>query len=188
LRRTARALASAESLYGYPRGYIRGVSDRGALATAWPRLYAIGLLAALWWLLSGGDPHSWIIGVPAVLGAYWQVQSRPVKEKRPISLIGLLRFAPYFVWESLRGGLDVALRTLAPHMRIQPGFRAYRTQLRRPDARVFFANCVCLLPGTLAADCEGDRVQVHQLDARFDTTDDLRLLEQAVLRIYPETN
>jgi multicomponent Na+:H+ antiporter subunit E len=147
---------------------------------------ALGLLAGLWWLLSDGDPGSWVIGLPAVAAAVWSVRRLRPARIGSVSLSALLRFVPFFLWESLRGGLDVARRTLAPRMRVQPDLILYRTRLSRPDARVFFTNCVSLLPGTLAADLRGDRLAVHVLDAASDAERELRLLERAVARVYPQ--
>lgn len=144
-------------------------------------------LAGLWWLLSDGDPASWVIGLPAVVAAGWSAQRLTSGHNGAVSVAGLLRFVPFFIWESLRGGIDVALRTLAPRMRIRPGLATYRTALRRQDARVFFANCVCLLPGTLAADLNGDRLDIHMLDAASDPVGELRRLELPVARVYPDT-
>ena len=147
----------------------------------------LALLAGLWWLLTGGDSASWLVGLPAVAAAAWAAGRLQSAGGPPVSLPGLLLFLPFFLWESLRGGIDVMLRTLAPRMRIHPGTAEYRTGLRREDARVFFANCLCLLPGTLAADLSGDRITVHLLDARVDPGEDLKRLERAVARVYPQS-
>jgi len=141
-------------------------------------------LAGLWWLLTDNTPGSWLIGVPVVLAASWSARCLGSDERNTISYAGVLRFVPVFVWESLRGGIDVAWRTLAPRMRIQPGYTRYRTLLPQTNARVLFANCVCLLPGTLAADLHGDLLEVHMLDRGVDPGADLRRLETAVARIY----
>lgn len=38
----------------------------------WGRaLWSLGPLAALWWIITGGDPASWGVGIPAVLAAAW---------------------------------------------------------------------------------------------------------------------
>jgi multicomponent Na+:H+ antiporter subunit E len=140
--------------------------------------------ALLWWLLSGGAPGSWLIGIPAVLAAGWAARRLDISGRRTISASGVLRFLPLFLWESLRGGIDVARRILAPQLRVQPGFTLYRTNLQQPSARVFFANCVCLLPGTLAADLECDRLRVHMLDVGLDPHAELQRLERAVALIY----
>jgi multicomponent Na+:H+ antiporter subunit E len=148
----------------------------------------LGLLAfaSLWWLLSDGAWGSWLIGLPAVLAAGWAARRLGTGERWTISISGVLRFFPLFLWESLRGGTDVARRTLAPRLRIQPGFTLYRTGLQQTGARVLFANCVCLLPGTLAADLQGDRLRVHMLDDTIDPEVELQRLERAVALIYRE--
>jgi len=147
-----------------------------------------GLVAGFWWLLSGGGLTSWLIGVPVVLAASWSLQRLRSADAGSISMSGLLRFIPLFLWGSLRGGIDVGMRTLAPRMRIRPGIIVYRTLLQSIAARVFFMNSVSLLPGTLVADFNHDQLTVHMLDDSIDPEDELRRMEQAVLRIYPESN
>jgi multicomponent Na+:H+ antiporter subunit E len=157
--------------------------------TFYPRdLLLIPVFAALWWLLTDGAPDSWLLGLPAVLAASWWTQRLRCSRSGTISWLGLLRFIPMFLWESLRGGIDVTRRVLAPRLRLQPGFLVYQTRLREPPARVFFANCMCLLPGTLAAELDGQRLNVHLLDATIDNTGELRRLEHAVARIYRQSD
>ena len=148
-------------------------------------LATVGLLACLWWLLSGGTTSSWVIGIPAVLLSGWWLQRLRPAVNGTLSVSGLLVFTPFFIWQSLRGGLDVARRTLMPRMRIQPGLAVYATRLQHPPARVFFVNCVSLLPGTLAADINGDELTVHMLDNRADPARELEHLEHAISRIFP---
>ncbi|RCX32763.1 Na+/H+ antiporter subunit E [Thioalbus denitrificans] len=145
---------------------------------------ATALLAAavLWWILAGGSAASWAIGVPAVVLAAWS--ARRLGTGSALSLTGLLRFLPFFAWESLRGGVDVARRTLGPRLRIAPGFLDYRTALPEGAPRRFFATCVSLLPGTLAAEIEGDTLAVHQLDAGGDSQAELARLERAVAGLF----
>jgi len=152
-----------------------------------PVLLPLGL-AGLWWLIADGDHSSWIVGVPTVLAASWAAHRLGTGEHWTVSVWGILRFLPLFIWESLRGGMDVALRTLALRLRIQPGFARYRTDLKQQNARVFFANCVCLLPGTLAADVQGNELHVHMLDGSVDPQSDLLRLERAVARIYRQSD
>lgn len=150
------------------------------------RLLVPGLfLAAFWWLLTGGEPASWGIGLPVVLSATWARHRLKRGEGASYSLRGLIRFLPFFFWQSLWGGLDVARRTLSPRLPVDPGFFLYRTRLSQPQARVFFANCISLLPGTLSADLQDDRINVHLLDAATDPTAELVRLEHAVQGLFP---
>jgi multicomponent Na+:H+ antiporter subunit E len=146
----------------------------------------VASLALLWWLLTNGDLSSWLIGVPVVLAAGWSLQHLRATGGQSFSIYGLIRFIPFFIGESLRGGIDVARRTLAPRLRIRPGFVIYPTLLQGNNARVFFVNSVSLLPGTLAADFNDDQLTIHMLDESIDPEDELRRLEHAVSRIYPQ--
>lgn len=152
------------------------------------RLSIAGIaLAGFWWLLSGGDPGSWLVGLPVLVFALW-APHRLGRTTGPLpALLGLLRFLPFFIAESIRGGLDVARRILAPIPRVNPGLASYRTRLRGSGARLLFAYCVSLLPGTLAADLEQDRLRLHLLDAGVDPERGLHRLEQAVARVFRET-
>jgi multicomponent Na+:H+ antiporter subunit E len=47
-------------------------------------------------------------------------------------------------------------------------------------------NCVSLLPGTLAADLQGNQLRVHVLDDRIDTEAGLIQLEEYILSIFPD--
>jgi len=149
---------------------------------------ALLAFAFLWWLLADGHQGSWMIGIPAVLAASWAAHALGSGGHLDISIPGLLRFFPFFIWESLRGGLDVARRTLAPRMRIEPGFTVFHTSLQNPSARLLFTNSMCLLPGTLAADLHNDRIEVHMLDATIDPQAELARLERSVALIYREDN
>ena len=151
-------------------------------------LVITALLASLWWLLTGGAQSSWLVGVPVVLLASWSLYRLRPASADPFSVPGFIRFIPMFLRESLRGGIDVARRTLAPSLRIHPGFIIYPTRLERDAARVFFINCVSLLPGTLAADFNEDQLTIHLLDDGINPVDELRRLEDAVSRIYPQPN
>lgn len=155
------------------------------MAKDWRPFVVLGVLAGLWWLLSDGDPASWVIGLPTVATAGWYAQRLGNGHGGAASLTGLLHFMPFFFRESLRGGGDVALRTLAPRMRINPGFTELRTKLRRQDARKLLVNCMNLLPGTLAADLRGDTLSVHLLDVAVNAEQELRRLERAIARIFP---
>jgi multicomponent Na+:H+ antiporter subunit E len=143
------------------------------------------LFAGLWWVIAGGAAGSWLIGVPAVAAAAWaSVWLARGPRVRP-SLLGFLRFIPFFLWGSLLGGMDVALRTLSPTPRVDPVFARYRTRLTQPAARVFFANCASLLPGTLAANIDRDEIELHVLSRELDLGAELGRLERAVARIFP---
>ena len=142
-------------------------------------------LALIWWVITDGALSSWILGVPVLAMAVWASLRLNASSDAQISLSGLLRFLPFFLWESLRGGVDVARRTLAPALHVEPDFIRYRSRLPSQAARAFFANCVSLLPGTLVADIKDEWLEVHVLNSDSDAEGDLRRLEQVVARVFP---
>jgi multicomponent Na+:H+ antiporter subunit E len=144
----------------------------------------LAVLAGLWWLIVQGRSDAWLVGIPVILIATL-ISIRLSGPAMPrISPVGLLAFLLVFLRESFAGGVDVARRTLGRRMRIQPGFRSYRIRLQDRAARVLLVNCISLLPGTLAAVLEGDRLEVHMLDERDNPEPQLVLLEQVVARLF----
>ena len=149
------------------------------------------ILAGLWWLIVQGRADAWLVGLPAVALATLasiHLGSRPLPR---LSLTGMMVFVALFLRESVRGGIDVARRTLGPGLRIKPGFHRYPLHISHPAARVLFINCIGLLPGTLAADLDGDHAELHLLDTSVNPDQQLLQLEQAVARLFgltPETS
>ena len=144
----------------------------------------IMIFASLWWLLTAGATSAWMLGVPAVAAAVWASKHLLGRTRISLSLLGLLRFIPYFLVESLRGGLDVALRTLSPRLNIQPAFFQYYTTIELPLARIFFCNCVSLLPGTLCVELQDNCIEIHLLNQQTDISKELKRLERIVLQLF----
>ena len=147
---------------------------------------AIGF-ALVWLILVGPDAASWIIGGPFVVAATLASLRLSKPRERNLSVSSLAGFIPYFLFESLRGGLDVAARVLLPRLRVQPGNQEYRVSLRSLEARLVFIDSISLLPGTLSADLRGDLVTVHALDVRTDVVEGLTTLERRVAALFGES-
>lgn len=141
----------------------------------------VTLFAVLWWIIVQGRPDAWLIGLPAVIVAtiYSLKLSDPLLPK--LSLSGAFVFILLFIRESISGGIDVARRTLSPKMMIEPGFDRYRLNIVDPCGRLIFINCISLLPGTLAADLDGEYVDLHVLDLRQDPLPQLQRIETAII-------
>jgi len=133
--------------------------------------------AFFWAILAAGK--GWGVGIPVIcLATAVSFHSVPVNQW---SLAGLARFLPYFVWNSLRGGVDVAARALNPRLPIDPAVVRYEMRLDSTAARVLMADTVTLLPGTLSADLQGNILLVHVLTASGPFMDTLATLEQRVV-------
>lgn len=138
--------------------------------------------AVVWWILTDGAPDGWWAGtVMAPLAAAISVALRPAA---PWSCAALLRFIPFFVVHSLKGGIDVARRVSRPSLDVQPTLFDYVLRLRSANACVFMSGVVSLLPGTLAAELDGRRLRVHALDTRDTFLAELELLERHVAALF----
>jgi len=132
------------------------------LASRFPLRFIVFFL--LWYVLTGSDNASWIIGVPAVLFATaLSLMLAPSYQCR-ISLIGTFCFILFFLRQSFHGGIDVMRRALSSRQLLDPGLVSYTTLLPEGSARIFFVNTISLLPGTLSADLHGNQVTIHTLD------------------------
>lgn len=140
------------------------------------RLLPALALAVLWAILSGS--RGWTIGVPVILIAMAAISVDTPAGRW--SAAGVARFIPYFLWNSLRGAIDVASRALQPGLPIDPALVRYEMRLDGTAARVLMANTVTLLPGTLSADLQGRVLLVHVLNASGPVTGMLCTLEERV--------
>jgi multicomponent Na+:H+ antiporter subunit E len=147
---------------------------------------AASALLGIWLLLADGDAASLVIGLPAIAGALLLAQRVRSRKASAVSLRGALKFIPYFLMQSLRGGWAVAMATLSPRMRLAPFFIDYRIGLQNARSRLFFTNCVSLLPGTLATHLDGRQLRVHVLDEQTDPQSDLARLEARVGAMFPD--
>lgn len=138
--------------------------------------------AVIWWLLGGGAAGSWLIGIPTVIASVWL--SQRFWPGPPLSMRGLLRFTPWFVQQSLAGGLDVALRALHPGLPLHPGLVQHHVRLPQGGSRVALANTISMLPGTLSADLDGDRLVIHALDTRQDLASMVADIETRIAAIF----
>lgn len=147
------------------------------------RITGFGLV---WWIITDADLGSWLIGIPAVLLASWaSLALAPNAADRPrLRLARVPEFVAFFLYESLRGGLDVAWRTLQPRLAVAPGFAEFDSGLPASAPRLLMVNCVSLLPGTLSADLDGTRIRIHCLDSSADFVAELHDLERRIADLY----
>jgi multicomponent Na+:H+ antiporter subunit E len=144
------------------------------------------VFTALWSLLSENAWHDWplvVLGVVAgvaVSFALWPVGAWQWR------FLPVLRFIPYFLRESLTGGIDVARRAFSPKMPLDPGLLEFPLRLRGGAARVFFCWTVSLLPGTASVHLSEARLKVHVLDRQLPAMEKLRELEDYITALFGE--
>ena len=143
------------------------------------------LALLLWWVLAEGALHGlpFAIGF-ALLAALASLALLPPIPAQWHVIPALLRFIPFFLLQSLLGGIDVARRAFHPQLPLAPRIIDYPLALPAGWPRVIFLNTVSLLPGTLAVTLDGDMVCLHLLDGRGDPLPALRRVEQRVAALF----
>ncbi len=143
-------------------------------------LQLIVLLAVLWLALTGiADWYFGIVAVALALAA--SVWLAPMQLTR-FSVPGLARFVPFFLVQSLAGGVDVGRRALHPGLPLDIHDCRYRLRLPASQARSVFIGTVSLLPGTLSRELDGDMLHVHSIAG--DPTAGLQRLEHRVADLF----
>lgn len=159
----------------------RGAIPPGRWVTA--ALARSGLFAVLWWALTEGA-GGWGFGAAVVVlvsaVSLWLANPG----RRFGSLRGTLRFVPFFLGQSLRGGVDVAYRAFHPRLPIAPAWRVYSLRLPEGPARVFMMTALTLTPGTLSVEAEGDNLRIHVLDGRLPIAQTFHRLETRVAHAF----
>jgi multicomponent Na+:H+ antiporter subunit E len=97
---------------------------------------------------------------------------------------GLPPLLAYFLWNSFRGGVDVARRALSPAMPLDGALIEYRSGLHRETGRVLFAWMIGLMPGTACVGLESSVLTVHVIDRGTYDAEDLRRLENRLAAVF----
>ena len=146
-------------------------------------LYTL-FFAVIWYSLSGGAAESWVIGGPVILFSLIATAHLPTTAPWRWHLAGVLKFIPFFIWQSVYSGIDVAYRALHPALPVEPDLFDFRVRLPPGLARISFVNTVSMLPGTLSADLKGDVVTVHGLVQGTSVQEKLRVLEDHIADFF----
>lgn len=145
------------------------------------RLAARGAtLTLLWIVLTRGDASSWVVALPTIAIAVGTSELWPDSDRIRVRPLPVLRFAVAFLWRGFLAGLDVSRKATAPRVRIAPTTVEYRLRITGIGPRVFLANTVSLLPGTLSTTLVGDTLRLHVLDDGPGVTGDVARFERLV--------
>ena len=138
----------------------------------------------LWWVLSEGRPTDWGFGLAvAAVAATFSLSRKTGSSFRPT---GLLRFGPFFLWHSFLAAVQVARLAFSPRLRLRPSMLSYLPRLRTPEAQVFLANTISLLPGTLTADLWEGRLRLHVLSSEPQVLDKVAAVEEQVAALFKD--
>ncbi len=131
-----------------------------------PAAVAVRLLGftLLWWAISEGRwEEPLLILVIIFIATFYSLRLWPpgAWRWRPLRLG---TFLPYFFWQSLCGGFDVARRAFQLKPSLSPEIIEIKVDLPAESA-CLFAWVVSLLPGTACIHKDGTTFQIHLLDA-----------------------
>jgi multicomponent Na+:H+ antiporter subunit E len=146
-------------------------------------LWRSALLAVLWFILTEGRTDSWGVGViSATLALAASLILLPPGAIR-FSLDGVAVFLAYFMSQSLRAGIRVALVALRPRLNIHPGVQVVRLRMPEGIGRVILVNTLNLLPGTLVVKFAANNLHLHMLDIRGSIEEEVRATETRIAKM-----
>lgn len=161
------------------------------------------LMAAVWWILSEGTSSTCVYAVVlvplATAVSLWLVPTRPWRGSLVRRGAAAVRLAGWFIWQSVRGGTDVAVRSLRRPVDVDPVEVRLPVGLTSRRAQVLLADVSSLTPGSLSVDlvtAEGDSVpgehtgevflHLHVLHHELPVQDTVRDLESLIARVWGE--
>lgn len=145
-------------------------------------LWRSALFAGLWWALADGRTANWGVGLVSILLAVGLSLHLLPPLRHALSGVGLLRFVGFFLYQSLRGGTQVALIALRPRA-LQPATLDIALRLPAGIGRIVLVNTLNLLPGTLCVGLDGERLSLHVIDQGRATEAGVRHAEMRVARL-----
>lgn len=147
-------------------------------------LVRTAFFCVLWWTLTGGSLYGWITGL-IVVGLVVMVSLRLHPPGRGyVRLFAIPAFFIFFLAKSIKGGVQVAAMALRPRLQLHPDVLELHLRLPHESERIFLASLMSLLPGTISAGLEGNRLQLHVLDSRLPIEHEVRDAEAHVARLF----
>lgn len=149
---------------------------------------ARGLFYTGFWLilLPSAKPADLLLGALVTLAATWLSLHLLPPRCGGLRFVAALALLPHFLWESLRGGLDVARRALSPSMPLNPGFVSCPMRFAPGLARNSFAAITSLMPGTLPVADDAGNLVYHALDIGQPVVEQLCAEERLLARVLVE--
>lgn len=128
------------------------------------------ILFVFWMLLSGMfDAFHLFLGILASAAVAWfsahLLFPTGTVTFKASSLLGMLLYLPWLLWQILIANLQVARIVLHPRMMelINPQIVRFQTRLKTPFARVTFGQSITLTPGTITINIDDQEFTVYAL-------------------------
>jgi multicomponent Na+:H+ antiporter subunit E len=158
--------------------------DRVRQWTAGTVVLRIAAMTVLWLILAEGNLRYWGLIIGAIVAATLASLLLVPNSGLSLSPLGLARFVPFFVMQSILGGWDVAIRALSIRPRLDPVYVECTLRLDEEPARVLVANTMSLMPGTLSVSLEAHQLQMHVLDRAMPAIERAREVEEHAARMF----
>ena len=135
----------------------------------------------LWLVLTELNLTTWGFGlVGAIIAAILSMKLMP-PSSTPTNWPQVFRFAGFFLWGSLRGGVQVALLALQPRPDLKPQTKTLTLDSSNPQKQQALLTTLTLMPGTLGVGKQGQNVKIHVLNDEVD-------LEKEVQQVLQQLN
>jgi multicomponent Na+:H+ antiporter subunit E len=138
----------------------------------------------VWWVLAEGRADSWGVGIVSVLLALAASLYLLPPGNGRLHPVAVLKFAGFFLYESVRGGILVAARAFRPRLDLAPAFLDVPVSLPEGAARVLLVNTLNLLPGTVSVTLAGNHLCLHVLDKRLPVAEEVAQAEARIAALF----
>ncbi len=142
------------------------------------------LFGLLWWIAVEGRQDAWGMGLVAATTATGVSLVMLPPGKNSVSPGGLFGFLGFFVWQSVKGGVQVAAIALRGRLDLRPTVIELPLVLPPGLPRVLLACVLGLMPGTVGICLSNDRLRLHVLDERLPVTTVVRAMEAHIARMF----
>ncbi len=148
------------------------------------------LLTGFWFLLADGDLTSLLIGIVFIplsifVSAKLAEKTDSDNSSLHINVIKIPKFIYFFLYQSIKGGTDTALRVFSFDMKLQPEFIHYPIKhLPGGLPMNLFMNVVSLLPGSVSVIREPNNVLVHVLSVTNSTISEIYECELVISELF----
>lgn len=147
--------------------------------------FRVPLFAFSWWVVAEGRMDGWLLGGIAVAAATWaSVVLWPQEAARGLRLAVLPGFLVLFLFDSVRGGWQVALMALRGRKALQPACLELPLSLPAGAPQILLANLLSLMPGTVAVELADDRLRLHVLHQDLPAVAEARTMEQRIAVLF----
>ncbi|MBL0009873.1 MAG: Na+/H+ antiporter subunit E [Nitrosomonas sp.] len=140
----------------------------------------IVLFVAAWWVLTQGRTDSWGVGLISIASALIVSLILLPPGLFRFSFAGLFFFLNYFLSQSLKAGIQVALMAVRLNPDLHPSIKLISLRLPEGLGRVILVNTLNLLPGTLSANLTSSSLCLHVLDERQPNEAQVRDIEKLI--------